>query len=82
MQGLGPVLIVYSEDDVLAPIHVVCGFARRLIELGTDVKLIKWSNSPHVGAFLSSSSNSKLYFISSLKFEEQLYYFCSEIYDV
>jgi acetyl esterase/lipase len=57
MQGLGPVLIVCSEDDVLAPIHVICGFARRLIELGTDVKVIKWSNSPHVGASLSSSCN-------------------------
>jgi acetyl esterase/lipase len=72
MQGLGPVLIVYSEDDVLAPIHVVCGFARRLIELGTDVKLIKWSNSPHVGAFLSSSSNPELYFISNVIFERTI----------
>ncbi|KAK3128701.1 hypothetical protein QOZ80_6BG0465350 [Eleusine coracana subsp. coracana] len=51
--GLGPVLIICSEDDDLAPIHVVCGFARRLIELGTDVKLIKWSNSPHVGHYMS-----------------------------
>jgi acetyl esterase/lipase len=73
MQGLGPVLIVCSEDDVLAPIHVICGFARRLIELGTDVKVIKWSNSPHVGAFLSSSPNwEQLDFISNLKFERAI----------
>jgi hypothetical protein len=53
MQGLGPVLIFCSEDDNLAPSHVICGFARRLIELGTDVKLMKWSDSQHVGMFLS-----------------------------
>ncbi|KAL6861824.1 hypothetical protein ACP4OV_017524 [Aristida adscensionis] len=49
--GLGPVLILCSEYDDLAPCHVVCGFARRLIELGTDVKLIKWSDSSHVGHY-------------------------------
>jgi acetyl esterase/lipase len=54
LQGLGPVLMLCSEDDDLAPCHVVCGFARRLIELGTDVKVIKWSDSPHVGMFLCS----------------------------
>jgi hypothetical protein len=52
MQGLGSVLIFCSEDDDLAPCHVVCGFARRLVELGTDVKVIKWSNSPHIGMTL------------------------------
>ncbi|TVU12083.1 hypothetical protein EJB05_45710 [Eragrostis curvula] len=51
--GLGPVLILCSENDDLAPSHVVCGFARRLIELGTDVKLIKWSGSSHVGHYKS-----------------------------
>jgi len=51
MQGLGPVLIFCSEDDNLAPSHVICGFARRLIELGADVKLMKWSDSQHVGMF-------------------------------
>ncbi|KAF0908706.1 hypothetical protein E2562_028143 [Oryza meyeriana var. granulata] len=50
--GLGPVLIICSEDDDLAPSHVVCGFARRLVELGTDVKIIKWSDSPHVGHYM------------------------------
>jgi hypothetical protein len=52
MQGLGPVLIFCSEDDDLAPCHVICGFARRLVELGTDVKIIKWSDSPHTGTTL------------------------------
>uniref|UniRef100_A0A0D3GE57 Uncharacterized protein n=1 Tax=Oryza barthii TaxID=65489 RepID=A0A0D3GE57_9ORYZ len=50
--GLGPVLMLCSEDDDLAPCHVVCGFARRLVELGTDVKVIKWSDSPHVGHYM------------------------------
>lgn len=49
--GLGSVLIFCSEDDDLAPCHVVCGFARRLVELGTDVKVIKWSDSPHIGHY-------------------------------
>lgn len=51
--GLGSVLIFCSEEDDLAPCHVVCGFARRLVELGTDVKVIKWSDSPHVGHYKS-----------------------------
>jgi len=51
--GLGSVLIFCSEGDDLAPCHVVCGFARRLVELGTDVKVIKWSDSPHVGHYKS-----------------------------
>ena len=59
MQGLGPVLILFSEDDDLAPCHVVCGFARRLIELGTDVKLIKWSDSRHVSTLLSYLNSSE-----------------------
>uniref|UniRef100_A0A0A9F7E1 DUF829 domain-containing protein n=1 Tax=Arundo donax TaxID=35708 RepID=A0A0A9F7E1_ARUDO len=57
--GLGPVLILCSEDDDLAPYHVICGFARRLIELGTDVKLIKWSDSPHVGHYKSHEGEYK-----------------------
>ncbi|KAG8094238.1 hypothetical protein GUJ93_ZPchr0012g20494 [Zizania palustris] len=50
--GLGPVLMFCSEDDDLAPCHVICGFARRLVELGTDVKVIKWIDSPHVGHYM------------------------------
>lgn len=49
--GLGSVLIFCSDGDDLAPCHVVCGFARRLVELGTDVKVIKWSDSPHIGHY-------------------------------
>ena len=52
MQGLGSVLIFCSEDDDIAPCHVVCGFARLLVELGTYVKVIKWTDSPHTGTTL------------------------------
>jgi hypothetical protein len=47
MQGLGWVLIFCSEDDDIAPCHV-----RRLVELGTYVKVMKWTGSPHTGTTL------------------------------
>lgn len=53
-QKMGPFLILCSEDDELAPYHVVCNFAQRLQELGGDVKLVKWAKSPHVGASLAA----------------------------
>jgi farnesol dehydrogenase len=50
--GMGsPYLILCSEDDDLAPCKVICNFAQRLQELGGDVKLVKWSSSPHVGHY-------------------------------
>ncbi|WMV27467.1 hypothetical protein MTR67_020852 [Solanum verrucosum] len=44
-----PYLILCSEDDDLAPCQTICNFAQRLKDLGSDVKLLKWSSSPHVG---------------------------------
>ncbi|KNA20660.1 hypothetical protein SOVF_050200 [Spinacia oleracea] len=46
-----PYLIMCSEDDNLAPCETICNFARRLQELGGDVKLVKWTSSPHVGHY-------------------------------
>lgn len=48
----GPYLIFRSENDDLAPYQIIDNFAQRLKELGGDVKLVKWSVSPHVGHFL------------------------------
>lgn len=46
-----PYLILCSENDDLAPYKIICNFAQRLQSLGGDVKLVKWSNSPHVGHY-------------------------------
>lgn len=46
-----PYLILCSEDDDLAPCQTICNFAQRLKDLGSDVKLLKWSSSPHVGHY-------------------------------
>ncbi|GAV84639.1 DUF829 domain-containing protein [Cephalotus follicularis] len=46
-----PYLILCSENDDLAPYQIICNFARRLQELGGDVKLLTWNDSPHVGHF-------------------------------
>lgn len=51
-QHVGPILIFCSEDDELAPCSIVQKFGRRLLELGGDVNLVKWQNSPHVGELL------------------------------
>ncbi|XP_052135122.1 uncharacterized protein LOC127753739 isoform X1 [Oryza glaberrima] len=48
---VGPILIFCSEDDELAPCSIVQKFGRRLLELGGDVNLVKWQNSPHVGHY-------------------------------
>lgn len=47
-----PYLIFCSEADGLATFEVISNFFRRLKDLGGDVKLIKWSDSPHVGQYL------------------------------
>lgn len=47
----GPYLIFCSENDDLAPCETICNFSQRLQELGGDVKLVKWNNSPHVGHY-------------------------------
>ncbi|KAF6176154.1 hypothetical protein GIB67_023445 [Kingdonia uniflora] len=46
-----PFLILCSEDDDLAPYQIICNFAKRLQELGGDVKVVKWKSSPHVGHY-------------------------------
>lgn len=46
---MGPVLVMCSEDDELAPFCVIHNFVECLKEQGSDVKLIKWTSSPHVG---------------------------------
>ncbi|CAN6478491.1 unnamed protein product [Victoria cruziana] len=51
MQRMGPFLIFCSEDDDLAPYHIILNFAKRLQDLGGDVKLVKWQNSTHVGHY-------------------------------
>lgn len=51
MQSAGPILIFCSENDELAPYQVVYNFAQSLQELGADVKLVKWNDSPHVGMY-------------------------------
>ncbi|GLU09295.1 hypothetical protein SLE2022_261610 [Rubroshorea leprosula] len=43
-----PFLIFCSDNDVLAPYPVISNFARLLQDIGGDVKVIKWSGSPHV----------------------------------
>ncbi|XP_039777630.1 uncharacterized protein LOC120644955 isoform X2 [Panicum virgatum] len=48
---VGPILILCSEDDQLAPFSVVENFHQRLLELGGDVNLVKWRSSPHVGHY-------------------------------
>lgn len=52
MQHIGPILILCSEDDQLAPYSVVEKFCQRLLELGGDVNLVKWHSSPHVGMII------------------------------
>ncbi|KAL1309572.1 hypothetical protein HN51_052267 [Arachis hypogaea] len=46
-----PYLILCSENDDLAPVQVISNFSDKLKYFGGDVKLLKWSNSPHVGHY-------------------------------
>ncbi|XP_022772858.1 uncharacterized protein LOC111315424 [Durio zibethinus] len=46
-----PYLILCSETDNLAPYQIICNFAKRIQQLGGDVKLVKWNGSPHVGHY-------------------------------
>lgn len=46
-----PFLILCSERDNLAPLSVISSFARCLQELGGNVRLVKWRDSPHVGHY-------------------------------
>ncbi|KAL4649685.1 hypothetical protein ACB092_01G032800 [Castanea dentata] len=46
-----PYLILCSENDDLANYETICNFAQRLQDLGGDIKLVKWNDSPHVGHY-------------------------------
>ncbi|KFK31655.1 hypothetical protein AALP_AA6G141400 [Arabis alpina] len=46
-----PYLILCSENDDLAPYQTIHNFATRLQELGGNVKVVKWNDSPHVGHY-------------------------------
>lgn len=48
-----PYLILCSEDDDLASYQVICNFAQQLQELGGDIKVVTWNDSPHVGRLLN-----------------------------
>jgi acetyl esterase/lipase len=48
VQNVGPILILCSEDDDLAPYSVVSDFAKHLEERGADVRLAIWNSSRHV----------------------------------
>lgn len=54
-----PYLILCSTNDDLAPYHVILNFTQRLQELGGDVKLVTWDNSPHVGHYRHHPSEYK-----------------------
>lgn len=49
--NLGPFLIFCSEDDKIALYHVVYNFAKQIRDMGGDVNLLKWTNSPHIGHY-------------------------------
>ncbi|CAA0362437.1 unnamed protein product [Arabidopsis thaliana] len=46
-----PYLILCSENDELAPLQVISSFTHQLQELGGEVKVVKWKNSPHAGHY-------------------------------
>ncbi|KAJ4889259.1 hypothetical protein Rs2_29007 [Raphanus sativus] len=46
-----PYLILCSDDDELAPHQVISSFTHQLQELGGEVKVVKWKNSPHAGHY-------------------------------
>ncbi|ESQ50985.1 hypothetical protein EUTSA_v10022704mg [Eutrema salsugineum] len=46
-----PYLILCSENDDLAPHQVISSFTHQLQELGGEVKVVKWKNSPHAGHY-------------------------------
>lgn len=46
-----PYLILCSENDDIAPYPVIHNFAQRLQDLGANVQIVKWNDSPHVGHY-------------------------------
>ena len=62
-----PYLILCSENDDLAPYEVICNFARRVQDLGGDIKLVKWSDSPHVGLLLNLIIHVNIYHLTCIE---------------
>jgi acetyl esterase/lipase len=52
-QKLGPVLILCSTNDHLAPFDVITKFAMMMRESGCRVDLVVWDASDHVGELLN-----------------------------
>ncbi|CAN6906091.1 unnamed protein product [Brassica oleracea] len=46
-----PYLILCSDNDELAPHQVISSFTHQVQELGGEVKVVKWKNSPHAGHY-------------------------------
>ncbi|KAF8109296.1 hypothetical protein N665_0098s0024 [Sinapis alba] len=46
-----PYLLLCSENDELAPHQLISSFTHQLQELGGEVKVVKWKNSPHAGHY-------------------------------
>ncbi|KAL8554477.1 hypothetical protein ACS0TY_002606 [Phlomoides rotata] len=54
--GLGaPFLILCSENDDVAPPSTLCDFARNLLDLGGNVKVVKWNTSARAGQYKHQS---------------------------
>lgn len=54
--GLGaPFLIVYSENDDVAPFSTLCDFAQNLLDLGANVKVVKCNTAVHTGHYKHQS---------------------------
>jgi acetyl esterase/lipase len=50
-QDMGPILILCSTNDELAPINTIQNFAKSARERGCQVTLVVWDTSEHVGEF-------------------------------
>ncbi|KAG9450922.1 hypothetical protein H6P81_010887 [Aristolochia fimbriata] len=72
--NMGPFLILCSEDDELAPYQIICNFSQRLQELGGDVKLVKWTSSPHVGHFKHHPTEYKAHVTELLEKAGSIYF--------
>ncbi|KAG2311478.1 hypothetical protein Bca52824_023035 [Brassica carinata] len=56
-----PYLILCSENDDLPPYQTIHNVTTRLQELGGNVKLVKWNDSPHVMIGITKSTTKQLY---------------------
>jgi hypothetical protein len=50
-QDMGPILILCSTNDELAPMNTIQNFAKSARERGCQVTLVVWDTSEHVGHF-------------------------------